>query len=120
MINVIRRTGIAVLGGIIGSVLLIAGIVEAGRSCQESITVDDRYSISISEIDCNSPEAVDRLTFLEQVHYNGRLAKRFNLLDPDLPSQLTQGFLRHPKVKDVTGVQIGSSRHVRVDLDYRE
>jgi hypothetical protein len=107
----------------IALVVLVAAFLVAviwfGRWALEQIRDQDRYLLAFTEIDCDTPEAMKRGEFLDQVQYSSRLPDRLNVLDEDLPAQLAKAFARHPWVERVESVTITPPRDVAVRLTFR-
>jgi hypothetical protein len=108
--------GAAPLGGV---VLLLAGLLLAGKLIRDEVAQHDRYRFPFNHIICATPPGLDRGEFLDEVQYLASLPDRLNVLDDGLPERLAKAFAGHPWVEKVEGVEIVSAQEVRVRLLFR-
>jgi hypothetical protein len=99
----------------------LAGVIWLGRWGQEQIHDQERYLVPFADVECDTPEGMERRVFLEEVEYHARppLPDPVNVLDADLPDRLRAAFARHPWVEKVDGVTLTPPRHVAVRLTFR-
>jgi hypothetical protein len=107
---------LAVIGGV---TLFLVALLFLGRTGQRELSIDDRYSISFSEIECNSPSGSDRITFLTQVWYLSESPPRVNLLDRELKEKLLRAFKNHPRFEAIQSFQITPEGGLRLELRFR-
>lgn len=108
-----------------GGCLLILGLFHGFQgihsTLQQKISSRERYLFDFHAIDCPTPPASDRLSFLAEVRYLSQYPPRFSILSPDLAESLRAAFASHPWVAEVRSVTIASAlpRQVHVDLRFR-
>src|SRR6266566_2061724 len=97
----LRATLALVLVGI-----LLGGIIWAGRWGLEHLKGHERYLLDFKDIECEAPVGMDKREFLDEVLFESRLPNRLDLSDEDLPQHLRDGFLKHPWVERIDGIEI--------------
>jgi hypothetical protein len=101
-------------------ILVLGGLVWAGRWGTEQLRGRPRYDVAFAEIECDPPVGMDRHKFLDEVRYYARsLPERLHLLNEDLPQQLREGFAMHPWVEKVDAIEIAPPKRVIVKLTHR-
>jgi hypothetical protein len=118
MNQAIRRLASSIAIALVGAACAIGAILELGSQAAESIAADPRYTQDVLDIDCNAPPGQERVTFLQEVHYYGRLPERLNVLESDLEAQLLKAFEEHPRVAQVARLSV-VGRRIRVELIFR-
>jgi hypothetical protein len=98
---------------------ILGGLVWAGRLALEHLRGEDRYTISLSEVQCDPPSSMKRDDFLDEVQYLSGLPDKLHLLDEQAPQRLAEAFARHPWVEKVERVQVVSGNTFRIHLHYR-
>jgi hypothetical protein len=98
---------------------LIAAVVLIGGTVRERLRHDGGRVIVFSDIECDPPEGLTRLEFLEQVQYLANLPDQFNLLDPDTSPHIVEALSTHPLVAAVSRVEQLPAGRLRVQLIYR-
>jgi hypothetical protein len=98
---------------------LLAAIIWLSHWAQPQLRDQARYLVPVADIECDSPEAIQRPTFLGEVQYFGQLPDKVSLLDKDLPAQLTRAFGRHPWVEKVDKVALTAPDKIAVRLTFR-
>jgi hypothetical protein len=102
---------------LVGAVL--GGVVWTGRQALEHLRGQDRYTIPLSDIQCDPPAGMDRIDFIDEVQYLAGLPTELHVLDENMPRHLAAAFARHPWVEKVEHVQVLAGNTVRVQLRYR-
>jgi hypothetical protein len=95
------------------------GIKWLGDSARRGIAQRDRYTTLFSDIQCDAPPGYERVSFLSEVSYHAGFPRRFQSIDPDLPSRLSAAFSAHPWVAAVEEVSVEPENRVRVKLKFR-
>jgi len=95
------------------------GIKTLGDSAQRGIADRERYSVLFSDIACDAPPGHTRESFLSEVSYHSQFPRRFQSIDPDLPSNLSAAFAAHPWVAAVEQVSVEPENRIRVRLRFR-
>jgi hypothetical protein len=98
---------------------LLAAIFWLSHWVQPRLRDQARYFVPVADIDCDSPEVSQRAVFLGEVQYFGQLPDKVNVLDEDLPAQLTRAFARHPWVEKVDDVALTPPSKIAVRLTFR-
>ncbi|MSQ96747.1 MAG: hypothetical protein EXR98_19635 [Gemmataceae bacterium] len=101
-------------------VLLLGGVIWAGRWGLEQLRGKDRYEIKFAAIECNPPLGLTKPEFLDEVWYVSKLPKQLNLLEEKLPQHLREGFALHPWVEKVDDVEINPPKQIVVKLTHRK
>jgi hypothetical protein len=114
-----RLLGRILLTGVVAA-LAVGGILALGHYLRDDLHSNERYQLTINEIECDPPPGQSRSEFIGEVHYYGRLPEKLNVLDADLPERLKTAFAKHPKVERVDKVTITPPKRVRVDLVLRK
>jgi hypothetical protein len=114
-----RRRLLEALAPLLAGLLLLLGVVAAGRWTRGRLQQQDGWSLSFADIDCAPPEGLTRQDFLSEVQFLSDCPDRLSLLDPALPDRLARAFTAHPWVGEVKHVQVLRDRGVRVELEYR-
>jgi hypothetical protein len=109
------QIGLALVGG----VLILFGVVFGGKAARDSLRWQKRYTVHFLDIDCPAPPHQERVRFLSEVQYLASMPSRLQLLDKDLPAQLTAAFARHPWVEKVEQIDLPATGQVRVKLCFR-
>jgi hypothetical protein len=104
---------LALAGGVLG------GVVWMGRQALEQLRGQDRYTIPLSDVQCEPPAGMDRVDFIDEVQYLAGLPAELHVLDDNMPRRLAAAFARHPWVEKVEQVQVMAGNTVRVRLRYR-
>jgi len=104
---------------VVAVVLLLGGVLLAGRLTRAHLRTLDRYCITFSEIDCDVPPGVAHADFLTEVQYLGSLPDRVELLEDGLAAKLARAFAQHPRVAKVDRVEVLPGRRIRVELTFR-
>jgi hypothetical protein len=107
------------LAPLVAGLLLLAGVVAAGRWARGRLEQQDSWSVAFADIDCVPPEGLTREEFLGEVQFLADHPDRLVLLDPTLPDHLAQAFAAHPWVEQVRHVGVLRDRGVRVEVEYR-
>jgi hypothetical protein len=97
---------------------LLFGLSRLGDEARRNIGPRDRYAVKFADIRCDPPPNTTRETFLSEVRYAANAALTFQVLDADLPAQLTAAFAAHPWVASVDAVTVEPDA-VTVKLTYR-
>jgi hypothetical protein len=108
------------LAALAGGVLLLAGVIAAGRWASASLRANQSYSIPFGSIECASPEGQLHEDFLAEVQFIAGEPDRVDLLDEALPGRLAAAFGRHPWVAEVQRVQVLAGRRLGVELRFRQ
>jgi hypothetical protein len=98
---------------------LLGGLIWLGEWARRQIHDQERYQAALADIECATPEGMERGTFLEQVQYDSQLPATVNVLDDDLPKRLASAFAKHPWVQKVDEVQVTPPRQITVRLRFR-
>jgi hypothetical protein len=114
-----RKRLLQMLAALGAAVLLLLGVVVAGRATREWLRQQDRAAIAFAAIDCEPPPRMPRAEFLDEVQYLASFPDQIRLLDDDLAERLADAFARHPWVEKVERVEIVPLQQVRVRLTYR-
>ena len=85
---------------------LIAAVILLGGTVRERLRQDGGKLIAFTEIECDPPEGLTRLEFLEQVQYLANLPDQFNLLDPDSGPGIVEALSAPPLVDNGTGTAV--------------
>jgi hypothetical protein len=101
------------------ALLLLSGLLLLGRAARADLRAHERYTAAFADIDCGSPEGMDREGFLDEVQYLASLPDRLPLLDETLVKRLAEAFARHPWVERVERVEVTARGRVQVRLAYR-
>jgi hypothetical protein len=107
---------------LVGAALVVgfvAGLIVAGRWGLERIRGQDRYRISLAELDCPIPPGLSKSEFVDEVQYLARLPAELKLLDDNLPDLLRAAFAKHAWVEAVDKIEIEPPRQVTVRLRFR-
>jgi hypothetical protein len=107
------------LAPIVAGLLLLLGVVAAGRWARGRLQQQDSFSVAFADIDCVPPEGLSREDFLGEVQFLADYPDRLPLLDPSLPDRLARAFAAHPWVEEVKHVEVLRDRGVWVELEYR-
>jgi hypothetical protein len=97
----------------------VIGLILLGRQLHEKLRGDERYRISLSEVECMPPAGMERADFLAEVQYYSGLPDQLHLLENDLTTRLAAAFAKDPWVEKVQRVEIAPPRRVCVRLRYR-
>jgi hypothetical protein len=101
-----------------GFTLLLA-VIGAGRAARAALYDRAAYRLAFADIDCQSPEGMSRVAFLNEVRSLARQPATLRLLDEDLTTRLHRAFLAHPWVESVRRVAVDHT-FVRVEMEYRQ
>ena len=82
------------------------------------ISLPDRYSLALADIDCPTPPGLERSEFIGEVQYLSHLPAHLHTLDDDLPAGLSAAFALHPWVEKVDEAVVVPGR-VRLRLTFR-
>jgi hypothetical protein len=105
----------AVLVPLVGSALLIAGVIFLGRAARSQLTSREHRAQAFADIDVVPPRSQSRADFLSEVQFLAGLPDRLALRDPEV---LMDAFARHPWVEAVERVDLDAAP-IRVSLTYR-
>jgi hypothetical protein len=100
-------------------VALIAAVVLLGGTVRERLRQEGGKLIDFTEIECDPPEGLTRLEFLQQVQYLANLPDQLNLLDADTSPRIVEALSAHPLVAEVQRVEQLPPGRLRVQLAYR-
>jgi hypothetical protein len=114
-----RQWMVKSLALILGVGLVLGGLIWVGKLALGELRDHDRYTITLTEIECPAPPGQTRADFLDEVQYLSSLPARLRLLDEDLPRRLALCLASHPWVERVERVEIAPPRQVRVKLSFR-
>ncbi len=98
---------------------VVLTVIGAGRAARASLHDRTAYRLAFADIDCQPPEGVERVVFLNEVRSLARQPTALHLLDEDLTARLHRAFLAHPWVESVRRVTINQS-FVHVEMEYRQ
>jgi hypothetical protein len=104
---------------LVGLALGVGGLIALGHFAVDQLRDQDRYTVPFAEVECDPPPGLERVEFLDEVRYLGRLPERLRVLDDDLAEQLARAFALHPWVAKVERVEVTRARQVRVRLAHR-
>ena len=107
------------LGLVIALAIFLGGLIFLGQWALDHIRQRERYTITVTEIDCESPPGMTRAAFLDEVQYIAGLPAKLNLLDEDVGRRLAIAFSRHPWVQKVEEVELLPTRQVKIQLIMR-
>jgi hypothetical protein len=114
-----RKRLVQALVPLIGAGFFLLLLAILGRTARDWLRQDRRSTIGFTDIDCPSPPACDRIAFLGEVQYLGRLPDRLSLYEGDWPPRLFEAFVLHPWVERVEEVRILKPDRIRVRLVFR-
>jgi hypothetical protein len=97
----------------------VGGIIWLGHWTSARLREDQRYWLAVAEIECDVPDGMARLDFLDEVQYHSRLPDRINLLDDEVGERLRAAFARHPWVARVEQVTVMPPRRIVARLQFR-
>jgi hypothetical protein len=115
-----RKGFLGALAALAGGLLLLAGVVTAGRWTAAALRANQSYTVPFESIDCPSPEGQSRDQFLAEVQFVAGEPDRLDLLDEGLPARLAAAFGRHPWVAEVKRVAVLPGRRLRIELHFRQ
>jgi hypothetical protein len=104
---------------LLAGLLLLLGVIAAGRWARGRLEQQEGWSVSFADVDCVPPDGLTREDFLGEVQFLSDCPDRLSLLDPTLPDRLAKAFAAHPWVEEVKHVEVLRDRGVRVELEYR-
>lgn len=109
--------------GIVLPVMVVAllwqGVESLRRWSRDRLRDQERFQISLDQVECTPPAGLSTADFLAEVRYISGVADRLSVLDPELPRTLADAFARHPWVESVRRVETLPGRQIRVHLAYR-
>jgi hypothetical protein len=100
-------------GGLIVAVLLIGSVV------RERLRQDGSRVIAFTDIECDPPEGLTRIEFLEQAQYLANLPDQINLLEDDTNTRISEALAMHPLVEKVQRVEQQPGGRLSVQIVYR-
>jgi hypothetical protein len=98
---------------------LIAAVLLAGTLLRERLRQDGVKAIAFTDIECDPPDGLTRVEFLQQVQYLTNVPDQINLLDPDVSARIDEALSAHPLVAEVQRVEQLPAGRLRVQLVYR-
>jgi hypothetical protein len=84
------------------------------------VNQQDRYRVSVREIEVTKPPMWIRGDLLTEVQQLAGLSEILNTLDENLAQDLHGAFAMHPWVREVVEVRVSRPSQIRVKLAYRE
>jgi hypothetical protein len=115
-----RRRLLQALAPVLAGLLVLLGVVAAGRWARGRLQQQDDRTVLFAAIDCAPPEGLGREEFLGEVQFIADFPDGLPLLDPTLPTRLAGAFAAHPWVESVKQVQVLRGREVRAEMEYRQ
>jgi hypothetical protein len=115
-----RKGFLQALAPVAAGLLLLAGLIAAGRWAGAALRAHPSYTVPFESINCASPDGLSREEFLAEVQFIAGEPDRVNLLDEALPGRLAASLAKHPWVAEVKGVTILPGRRLRVELRFRQ
>jgi hypothetical protein len=97
----------------------IAVVVLVGAMVRERLRQDGGKVIAFTDIECDPPEGMTQVEFLEQVQYLANVPEQINLLDTDISTRIGEALSAHPLVAEVQRVEKLPGGVLRVQLLYR-
>jgi hypothetical protein len=98
---------------------LLAAALWLGAIVRERLRQAGGKVIAFTDIECDPPEGLTRVEFLEQTQYLANLPDQINLLDADIGTRIVEALLAHPLVAEVQRVEQLSAGGLRVQIEYR-
>src|SRR5690242_14556388 len=96
-----RKWVVQALTPILGALALLLSVLALGRGTRAALHERPEYTLSVSEIQCEPPQAMSRADFLREVRSLTPQLDRLHWLDEDLPTRLARAFASHPWVESV-------------------
>lgn len=99
---------------------LLAGVLALGQHLGDRMKARGTASVYFVDLECDPPDGMARVEFLEQAQYLAGLPERLDALDPLTPQRIGRAFELHPWVARVTRVRLEPRGRGKVELVYRE
>jgi hypothetical protein len=116
-----RKWVVEALMPIVGALAVLLGVIALGRGTRAALHDRPQYMLSLSDIECDPPQGMNRADFLREVRNLAPQFDSMHRLDENLPARLARAFAAHPWVEAVERVEShGPNARVRVRLIYRE
>lgn len=111
------------LFAVAGTLAVVVGLLfvlnRVGNEAQDHVGPRERYEVPFAEIECATPQGLERSAFLAEVRKASGFPETFQLLDPATPEKLRAAFASHPWVDAVEDVTISPQKPVQVKLVFR-
>src|SRR5262245_26945887 len=114
-------TSLLLILGVAGTFCAVMfGLYYSLRLARTYVTRQDRYGMSLKEIEVTPLPIWIHGDLLAEVQQLSGLPDRLNTLDQNLSQQVHDAFAMHPWVHDVVEVRVTRPSRIRVKLTFRE